>query len=166
MDMEDDKQTMAKRVGVISDTHGLLRDEVLGKLQGCDLIVHAGDVGNSSVLEDLMRIAEVVAVRGNVDTGPWAAELPHLEYVQVEDMTICVVHNIAELDLDPLAAGVDVVIYGHSHKPAAEWKGGILYLNPGSVGPRRFHLPVSMAFLHVGTEGVAPEIVSLQDDLT
>ncbi len=155
---------MVKRIGVISDTHGLLRDEAASRLQGCDRIIHAGDVGHPSILEELRRIAPLIAVRGNVDTGAWAAELPHLEYVQIEDMTICVVHNIAELDLDPLAAGVDVVIYGHSHKPAAEWKGGILYLNPGSAGPKRFHLPVSMAFLHVGTEGVAPEIVLLQDD--
>jgi putative phosphoesterase len=156
---------MAKRIGVISDTHGLLRDEAVGRLQGCDLIIHAGDVGSPSILEELGRIAPLVAVRGNVDTGVWAAELPPMEYVQVEDATICVIHNIAELELDPAAAGVNVVVYGHSHKPAADWKTGVLYLNPGSIGPRRFHLPVSMAYLHIQPQGITPEFVTLDRDL-
>jgi hypothetical protein len=155
---------MAKRIGVISDTHGLLREQARGRLQGCDLIVHAGDVGNPSVLEDLRRIAEVVAVRGNVDTGPWAADLAQTEHLAVEDRQICVVHNIETLDLDPGAAGIDVVVYGHSHKPAVDWKDGVLYLNPGSIGPKRFRLPISMAFLHIDSKEVVPEIVSLQDD--
>jgi uncharacterized protein len=155
---------MTRRIGVISDTHGLLREEVLRKLQGCDLILHAGDVGSPSVLENLKRIAEVVVVRGNVDTGHWAADLAEAEYVTVEHRQLCIVHNIETLDLDPVAAGIHVVVYGHSHKPAVDWKDGVLYLNPGSVGPKRFHLPVSMAFLHIGPEGVVPEIVSLQDD--
>lgn len=156
---------MTMRIGVISDTHGLLREQAEGRLQGCDLIVHAGDVGDPSILHDLEQIAEVAAVRGNVDRGPWAADLPEIEYVAVEGRRLCIIHDIETLDLDPAAAGIDVVVYGHSHKPAVDWKDGVLYLNPGSVGPRRFHLPVSMAFLHVGPEGVVPEIVSLEDDL-
>lgn len=156
---------MIRRIGVISDTHGLLREQVADELRDCDLIFHAGDVGDPSVLDELRRIAEVVAVRGNVDRGPWAADLPQTEYVAVEGRQLCLVHDIETLDLDPAAAGIDVVVYGHSHKPAVDWKDGVLYLNPGSVGPRRFHLPVSMAFLHVGPEGVVPEIVSLEDDL-
>jgi putative phosphoesterase len=155
---------MAKRIGVISDTHGLLRPEAASKLRGCDLIVHAGDIGNPSVLEDLRQIAEVVAVRGNVDTGHWADDLPEIEYVTVDDKQLCVVHNIEMLDLDPVAAGLNIVVYGHSHKPAVDWKDGVLYLNPGSIGPRRFRLPVSMAFLRVEPECVAPEIVSLEDE--
>lgn len=156
---------MAKRIGVISDTHGLLREQVKDKLRDCDLILHAGDVGDPSVLDDLRRIAEVAAVRGNVDRGPHVADLPETEHVVVEGRRLCVIHNIELLDLDPVAAGIETVVYGHSHKPAVDWKDGVLYLNPGSAGPRRFHLPVSMAFLHIGPEGVVPEIVSLQDDL-
>lgn len=156
---------MGKRIGVISDTHGLLREEARTRLEGCDLIVHAGDVGDPAVLEDLGRIAEVVVVRGNMDHGLWARDLALTEHVTVEDRQIHVVHNIETLDLDPAAAGIDVVVYGHSHKPAVDWKDGVLYLNPGSIGPKRFHLPVSMAYLHVKPEGLAPEIVSLQDAL-
>jgi hypothetical protein len=155
---------MAKRIGVISDTHGLLRDEARNRLQGCDLIVHAGDVGNLSVLEELKKIAEVVAVRGNVDNGLRAGDLALTEHVTVEDRQIYVVHNLDTLDLDPGAAGLHVVIYGHSHKPAVDWKDGVLYLNPGSVGPKRFRLPVGMAFLHIDSKEIVPEIVSLQDD--
>ena len=132
-----------------------------GRLQGCDMIIHAGDVGSPSVLEELRRIAEVVAVRGNVDTGSWAWELNETEYLTVEGQEICVVHNIDTLDVDPAAAGLNIIIYGHSHKPAVEWKEGILYLNPGSIGPQRFHLPISMAFLHAGTEGVSADLIEL-----
>lgn len=155
---------MAKRIGVISDTHGLLREEALARLEGCDLIIHAGDVGDPGVLEDLGQIAEVIAVRGNVDAGLWTEDLPLTEHVTVEDRHICVVHNIETLDLDPIAAGLHVVVFGHSHKPATEWRDGVLYLNPGSIGPKRFRLPVSMAFLHIDSREIVPEIVSLQDD--
>ena len=152
---------MAKKIGVISDTHGLLRDEVAHRLGGCDTIVHAGDIGTLAVLTDLRQIAGVVAVRGNVDTGPWAKELKEEEFAEVEGHRICVVHDLSTLSLDPTAAGVDIVIYGHSHKPAMDWKGGILYLNPGSAGPKRFHLPVSMALLTIGADKVSPEIIEL-----
>ena len=152
---------MAMKIGVLSDTHGLLRAEVRSGLQGCDMIIHAGDVGSPSVLTELRRITEVVAVRGNVDTGQWAKELRVEEHVDVEGHRICVVHDISTLSVDPASAGIDVVIYGHSHKPVVERRGGILYLNPGSAGPKRFQLPVSMAFLHIKAAEVSPEMVVL-----
>lgn len=148
-------------IGVLSDTHGLLRDEVRHRLRGCDLILHAGDIGHPSVLEELRRIADTVAVRGNVDTGRWAGELRREEYLEVDGHGICLVHDLATLSLDPASAGFDVVIYGHSHQPAVEWKAGILYLNPGSAGPKRFHLPVSMALLLLSDAGLSPEIIEL-----
>jgi putative phosphoesterase len=153
--------TMAKKIGVLSDTHGLLRGEVRSRLCGCDRIIHAGDIGTLSVLTELGQIAEVVAVRGNVDTGSWAKEIKKEEFVDVEGCRICVVHDISTLSLDPAAAGVGVVIYGHSHKPAVEWRGGILYLNPGSAGPQRPHLPISMALLRITAESITPELIEL-----
>lgn len=154
---------MAKPIGVISDTHGLLRDEARGRLQGCELILHAGDVGNPVVLEELGQIARVVAVRGNMDKGRWASELEEIEYVEVADRRICVIHDIDRLDLDPAAAGIDVVVYGHSHRPAVDRQDGVLYLNPGSAGPKRSDLPVSMALLYIDEEGITPEIVTLME---
>ena len=154
---------MTKPIGVISDTHGLLRPQAKGALAGCETILHAGDVGQPSVLEELGQVARVVAVRGNVDGGAWARQLPRMEYVQIGGVTTCIVHDIADLDLDVKAAGIGVVVYGHSHRPAADWKDGVLYLNPGSAGPKRFHLPVSVALLHVRPEGVTPEIITLAD---
>lgn len=152
---------MARCIGVISDTHGLLRDAVKEKLGACSLILHAGDVGGPSVLAELRQIAEVVAVRGNMDGGSWAGELAEMEYVEVEDTRICVIHNIADLALDAAAAGVTVVVHGHSHKSGVEHKDGVLYLNPGSAGPRRFDLPISMAILHVGGGRASAEILRL-----
>jgi len=152
---------MTRDIGVISDTHGLLREQVKSRLQGCEMIIHAGDIGGPSVLTELRQIAEVVAVRGNVDQGRWARELNLAEYLEIDGASICVIHDIGTLDLDPAGAGVNVVIYGHSHKPTIERKDGILYLNPGSAGPQRFQLPVSIALLHVETQGVLPEIVEL-----
>jgi len=152
---------MAKPIGVISDTHGLLRDEALGRLQGCELILHAGDVGNPAVLEELGQIARVVAVRGNMDKGRWAHKLEEIEYVSVEGRQICVIHDIDKLDLDPATAGIQVVIHGHSHKPAVEWKDGVLYLNPGSAGPKRPDLPISMALLWIDSEAIHAELVDL-----
>jgi uncharacterized protein len=152
---------MAEKIGVISDTHGLLRDEVARRLGGCDRIIHAGDIGTLAVLAELRQIAEVMAVRGNVDTGPWAKELKEEEFAEVEGHRLCVVHDLGTLSLDPVAAGVDIVIYGHSHKPAVDWQGGILYLNPGSAGPKRFHLPVSMALLRINAASITPELIEL-----
>jgi uncharacterized protein len=149
------------RLGVISDTHGLLRPEAVAALQGSDLIIHAGDVGNASVLDGLCDIAPTVAIRGNVDTGPWAMRLPLTDLVEVGELTFYVVHNIAELDLDPPTAGFAAVVFGHSHRPSIETRDGVLYLNPGAAGPRRFNLPVSLARVAVAGRELRPEIVEL-----
>jgi uncharacterized protein len=136
-------------IGVISDTHGLLRPEALEALRGSKAIIHAGDIGKPEVLERLREIAPVHAVRGNVDWGDWAKALPVSEVVEVEGLFLYVLHDLNELDLDPKAAGFRAVIFGHSHKPHLEERQGILFLNPGSAGPRRFKLPVSLARLEL-----------------
>lgn len=136
-----------RRVGLISDTHALLRPEALRALAGSDLIIHAGDVGKPEILDALKAVARVVAVRGNVDTGAWAAGLPATAVAQAGATLIYVLHDLNELDLDPAAAGFHVVVSGHSHKPARSEKAGVLYLNPGAAGPRRFTLPVTVARL-------------------
>ena len=150
------------RVGVISDTHGLLRPEAIEALRGSELIVHAGDVGKADVLDALRAIAPTVAVRGNVDTGDLAATLPETEVVEVGRTHLYVLHDLSQLDLDPRAAGFAAVIFGHSHRPTAETRDGVLYLNPGSAGPRRFSLPVAVARLLVAGERLSHEIVELR----
>lgn len=149
-------------VGVISDTHGLLRREATDALKGSDLIVHAGDVGGTDILEQLRTIAPTYAVRGNVDTGAWAKALPITEVVDVGQLQLYVLHDLATLDLDPRAAGFAAVISGHSHRPSAEVRHGVLYLNPGSVGPRRFTLPIAMARLHVAGDRLSHEMIALK----
>ncbi len=149
------------RIGVISDTHGLVRPEALRALAGADLIVHAGDVGGPTVLEALRAVAPVVAVRGNNDRGPWAAALAETEVVETDGRSLYVLHDLKELDLDPRAAGFDAVIAGHSHQPRIERRDGVLYLNPGSAGPRRFRLPIAIAWLAVKPSGMDAEIVQL-----
>jgi putative phosphoesterase len=131
------------RIGLISDTHGLLRPEVLTYLQGSDHIVHAGDICEPAVLEALRAIAPLTAVRGNNDRGPWAAALRESELVRFGDVFLYAIHDLAEFDIDARAAGVQVVVSGHSHKPSVEQREGVLYVNPGSAGPRRFGLPIS-----------------------
>ena len=153
---------MTTQIGVISDTHGLLRPEATDALHGSELIIHAGDVGAPGILEALTRIAPVVAVRGNVDTAPWATALPVTEVVEVAGRHLYVLHQIEHLDLDPSAAGFAAVIYGHSHKPSVEVRRGVLYLNPGSAGPRRFTLPITLVRLRIGDGGLEPELVSLE----
>ena len=148
-------------VGVISDTHGLLRPEATEALQGSKLIVHAGDVGNAEVLERLRAIAPTVAVRGNVDGGAWATALPVTEVVEVGRLRLYVLHELSGLDFDPKAAGFAAVISGHTHRPSAEVRNGVLYLNPGSAGPRRFSLPVAVAKLQVVGESLSHEILEL-----
>jgi len=150
------------RIGVISDTHGLVRGEAVAALQGSDLILHAGDVGSSDVLEALAAIAPVLAVRGNVDRDDWADELPETRIVAVAGRQFHLRHDVAGLDIDPAAEGCDAVIFGHSHKPLIENRSGVLYLNPGSAGPRRFRLPVCLARIEVGENGMVPEIVDLE----
>lgn len=151
-------------IGVISDTHGLMRPEALGSLEGSELILHAGDVGSPSVLDSLRAIARVIAVRGNVDKGAWANSIPKQEIVEVGSLCIYMLHDLNELDLDPVAAGFRVVISGHSHKPLREERNGVLYLNPGSAGPRRFNLPITVALLRVNGTHVAVEITQLSCD--
>ena len=140
------------RVGVISDTHGLVRPEALKALAGSELIVHAGDVGGAEVLEALTKIAPVRAVRGNNDHGAWASRLPESDFVEVGGRTIYVIHDVKELDLDPAASGIAAVTAGHSHRPRNEVVGGVLYFNPGSAGPRRFSLPISVGRIDAGAQ--------------
>jgi uncharacterized protein len=156
---------MAPRVhtlGVISDTHGLLRPEAVAALAGVERIVHAGDIGSPEVLAALGRIAPVAAVRGNNDREAWAAGIPETEVVEVGDVSLYVLHDLHELDLDPRAAGFAAVIAGHSHQPRMEERAGVLYLNPGSAGPRRFKLPISLARLTVTGACVQARLVTLE----
>ena len=148
-------------VGVISDTHGLLRPEALRELAGVELIVHAGDVGAPEVLDRLREVAPVVAVRGNNDRAPWADALPDTEVVEVEQTLLYVLHDLHELDLDPAAAGFHAVIAGHSHRPRVEERNGVLFLNPGSAGPRRFTLPIALARLSIRDGRLDARIVEL-----
>jgi hypothetical protein len=150
-----------KFIGLISDTHGLLRPEALRSLDDCDLIIHAGDVGDPQILETLKTIAPVFAVRGNVDTEPWALALPETEVVETDPATIYVLHDIHGLDLDPVAAGFHIIVSGHSHKPARTEHDGVIFLNPGSAGPRRFDLPVTVARLNVSQKPWAVEFIDL-----
>jgi putative phosphoesterase len=148
-------------VGVISDTHGLLRPEAVSALHGSQLIIHAGDIGNAEIVDELGRIAPTFAVRGNVDTQVWAKAFPATRAVEVGGRSFWLLHDIADLALDPQAQFA-AVIYGHSHKPLIEWHGGVLYLNPGSAGPRRFRLPVTVARVWVSEQDLRPEIVELE----
>ena len=153
---------MAKTiVGIISDTHGLLRPEAIKALGGSRFIVHGGDVGNEEILSTLAAIAPVTVVRGNTDYDPWARRLPRTAVLDVDGIRIYAVHDIANLDIDPPAAGVNVVVFGHSHQPAIEERGGVMYLNPGSAGPRRFDLPVSVARLAIDNGAATAEIVEI-----
>jgi putative phosphoesterase len=148
-------------VGVISDTHGLLRPEALAALNDVRYIVHGGDVGDESILRTLEAIAPVTVVRGNVDFETWARRLPRTAVLETGGVRIYAVHDIADLDIDPSAAGVDVVVFGHSHRPGIEHRDGVLYLNPGSAGPRRFNLPVTVARLTVENGGAAAAIIEI-----
>jgi uncharacterized protein len=136
---------MERNIGILSDTHGLLRPFVLDRLKGCDLILHAGDIGSPDILELLQRTAPVKAVRGNTDTGAALHELPSDIIVEIDKVFVYMMHDIASMDIDPAAAGISVVVSGHSHVPRIEQRNGIFYVNPGSAGPKRFRLPVSMA---------------------
>ncbi len=148
-------------VGLVSDTHGLLRPEARAFLVGCDYVVHGGDVGEPKILEELAAMAPLIAVRGNNDTGPWARHLRETELIRVGNVFVYVIHNIEDLDLDPGAAGVSVVVSGHSHQPLVETRDGILYVNPGSCGPRRFKLPISVGELVVSGSAVEARTIEL-----
>ncbi len=151
------RSTAVFKAAVLSDTHGLLRAEVLSACMGADHILHAGDVGDPVILTQLRAIAPVTAIRGNIDTTGPCADLPATDIVELCGNVIYMVHARADLDINPHAAGVRVVISGHSHKPAEEWRNGVLYLNPGSTGPRRFRLPVAMAYLLIQNGDVTVE---------
>ena len=150
------------RLGIISDTHGLLRPEALAFLQGCTHILHAGDICTADVLTHLAGIAPVTAVRGNNDWGAWAEAIPETRLIELAGIYIYMLHDLAQLDIDPVAAGVDVVLSGHSHKPLIERRDGVLYLNPGSAGPRRFKLPIAAAELVIEDRQLQPRVVEFK----
>ncbi len=151
-----------QRIGVISDTHGLLRPAALDALQGCELILHAGDVGRPEVLDALSELAPLAAVRGNVDNGEWARSLPLTHTIETGAGWLYLLHDLQSLALDPAAAGFAAVISGHSHKALVERRNGVLYLNPGSAGPRRFALPVSLALIHIVEGALEAELIDLE----
>jgi uncharacterized protein len=149
------------RIGLISDTHGLLRPEASTFLLGCAHIVHAGDVGKQKILQELSAIAPTTAVRGNNDAGPWAETLAQTELLRFGEIFLYLIHDLSQLEIDPQAAGVGVVISGHSHQPVIRERGDVLYINPGSAGPRRFKLPISIGEILISGRSVTPRIVEL-----
>jgi putative phosphoesterase len=150
------------RVGVISDTHGLLRPQATAFLRGCDHILHGGDIGDAQILEQLAALAPVTAVRGNNDSQAWAAVLPETRLLQLAGARFYVIHDLGELRIDPSAAAVQIIVSGHSHQPSLRERAGVIYLNPGSAGPRRFSLPVSVAEIRIDGAGITPRLVQLQ----
>jgi len=155
------KKQEPQLIGLISDTHGLVRPQALQALEGVDLIIHAGDIGTPEVVDALRRIAPVVAIKGNNDRGSWAKSLPDTKLVKLSAAKLYVIHNLKELDCDPVARGIQVVISGHSHKPSVVHRDGVLYVNPGSAGPRRFKLPVAVAKLTMKLGAMDAKIIEL-----
>ena len=154
---------MVFRIGIISDTHGLLRPEAVRRLSGVDHIVHGGDIGRPDIIAELRGIAPVTAIRGNVDNGDWTREFAETERVQLGGRFIFVLHDLKALRIDPIAGGIEVIVSGHSHVPRIDTLDGVLYLNPGSAGPRRFKLPITVATLDVGPDDLRPVIHELMD---
>jgi uncharacterized protein len=152
---------MSMKIGVISDTHGLLRPEAVEAMREVEHILHAGDVGDPTILDQLGQLAPLTAIRGNVDHGGQCALLPEVELVELNGCAIYMLHDVQALDLDPVAAGIQVVISGHSHQPLIEWKKNVLYFNPGSAGPRRFLLPVSLGYLNIDEDRIEPELLTI-----
>ena len=150
------------KIGIISDTHGLLRPEAIAALRDSDRILHAGDVGDPDILDRLRDIAPVTAIRGNIDREPWAKRLPETEVLEVGGVAIYMLHDLAQLDLKPEASGFRVVVYGHSHRPKVEEKNGVVYFNPGSAGPRRFQLPVGVGLMEIHAETVQAHLIDLE----
>ena len=148
-------------IGIISDTHNLLRPEALTALAGSDHILHAGDIGNPDILDRLRQIAPVTAIRGNTDTHGPCADLPATEAIELAGHLFYLVHSLDDLDLNPAAASISAVITGHTHKPKIDWQDGVLYLNPGSAGPRRFSLPITLARITITPTQITPEILPL-----
>ena len=160
--MRNNRTADKKLIGVISDTHNLLRSEAVEALQGAEMILHAGDVCKPEILQTLNRIAPVIAVRGNNDKGEWANTLPETETIKIRGITIYMLHNLKEINANPQSADIKVVISGHSHKPSIEKRKDVLYINPGSAGPRRFSLPVSLALLTITENVVTPQLLELR----
>jgi putative phosphoesterase len=156
------KKSAPRVIGLISDTHGLVRPQALEALQGVELIVHAGDIGKAEVIDALKEIAPVVAIRGNNDTGAWAKPLPETRSVKSGAVRLFVIHDVKELNCDPTAGGFQVVISGHSHKPSVLTRAGVLFVNPGSAGPRRFKLPIAVGKLFIRNKKVDAELIELQ----
>ncbi len=152
-----------KRIGLISDTHGMLRDSAVKALADSDIIIHAGDIDTPDIIDTLKTIAPVFPVRGNMDRNPNAAALPKYEIVEMEGISIYVLHDLYQLDLDPAAAGIEVVVSGHSHRPKIKYRDGVLYINPGSAGPRRFTLPISIGMLEIENGRITPKIIELEE---
>lgn len=149
------------RIGLISDTHGLLRPAALAALQGCTRIIHSGDIGKVEVLDGLRALAPLDVIRGNIDTADWAQAVPEQLDLRIGGLRLHVLHDLKELDVDPVADGIDVVIAGHSHQPKIERRNGVLYINPGSAGPRRFRLPISVALLQLEDGEAQAELIRL-----
>jgi putative phosphoesterase len=158
--------TIPQKIGLISDTHGLLRDEAFEALRGSELILHAGDVGDPAILQALRELAPVITVRGNIDTADWAKSLPETAVTQAGGVNIYMLHDVNALDLHASAAGFQIVVSGHSHKPGRSERNGVLYINPGSAGPRRFHLPVTIARLDLSASPWSVEFVDLEKERT
>lgn len=159
--MTTTRATPGFRIGLISDTHGLLRAEAIAALRGSDHLIHAGDIGNADILQRLSAIAPLTAVRGNNDVGDWADAVPETQQIELRGARIYVIHDLATLAIDPRAAGIDVVVSGHSHRPRCERRQGVLYVNPGSAGPRRFRLPIGVGVLTIDAAGIDTELVTL-----
>jgi putative phosphoesterase len=153
------------RLGIISDTHGLLRPQATAFLQGCDRIVHGGDIGNAEVLTRLSAIAPVTAIRGNNDKGAWAEVIPETVSFEFAGIRVYAIHDLSLLDIDPTVAGIQIVVSGHSHRPLVEGRDGIVFVNPGSAGPRRFRLPISVAEVRIEGGAILPRIVELEIDV-
>jgi uncharacterized protein len=149
------------RIGIISDTHGLLRPEAINQLAGTDHIIHAGDIGAPEVIEGLRKIAPTTAIRGNIDAGEWAKDYPDTELVVLGGRVLYVLHNLKGIELDPAASGIEIVVSGHSHRPNIMTKDSVLYVKPGSAGPRRFKLPIALAFLTLTDRTILPRILEI-----
>ncbi|WP_242675132.1 metallophosphoesterase family protein [Phytopseudomonas dryadis] len=161
MNREPQTRPRSLTIGLIADTHGLLRPQALSALQGCDHLIHAGDIGGPQILAELERIAPLSVVRGNNDEGSWAENLPEQLILKFGRVTLYILHDLKQLNIAPKAQGIDAVIAGHSHKPLHEERDGVLYLNPGSAGPRRFKLPVGVALLRIDGDAVRAELITL-----
>lgn len=152
---------MGKTIGLISDTHGIIKEEAIKALKGCDLIIHAGDIGSIDVIDSLKKVAPVHAIRGNIDKEEWTKQFSETKIVKVDNIVIYVIHNIKEMNIDPKKEGFNIIVYGHSHKHSKHIKDNILYINPGGSGRRRFSLPLTVAILHINDDVKIVEFIDI-----